>query len=449
MKIIIPAAPVFESIMGLQRYNKDESYKKSEFLFPCRVGDDYAVYNSFNGMLALMSEQEYNVFSSGRPSNSLLEQLVCNWFYIKSNTQIFEEYKKLRGLALFFARKNALKNFTVLTTTDCNARCFYCYEKNLKRISMDNDCAEKTAEFIAKSCNKNAVRLNWFGGEPLYNLEAIDTICNKLNGLGIKYRSKMISNALLFDRQVIEKAKKLWRLRRVQITLDGTEENYNRIKAYISRDAKNPFARVIDNIGLLTENNIFVDIRLNISENNIDDMAVLVDFLAERFTGTDKINVVSALLYQLRDSIEDGSEKNMRFSEKIFSLNEKIFKSGLYRETISHSLYTFNNCMADSPDTAIISPDGRLYKCEHYVPEENVGDINTGITDTERLRFWKSERYFGGCRTCAFTPICNHLENCENIGSDCGRIKKRLTEQMFEYRIINSVKKYLYSNNNS
>lgn len=71
------------------------------------------------------------------------------------------------------------------------------------------------------------MRLAWFGGEPLYNAQVIDLICNDLVERGIGYESSMISNGFLFDEKLIKRAAELWRLRQIQITLDGTEGVYN------------------------------------------------------------------------------------------------------------------------------------------------------------------------------------------------------------------------------
>jgi sulfatase maturation enzyme AslB (radical SAM superfamily) len=40
----------------------------------------------------------------------------------------------------------------------------------------------------------------------------------------------MISNGILFNEKNIVKARELWHLKNVQITLDGTESSYEQIK---------------------------------------------------------------------------------------------------------------------------------------------------------------------------------------------------------------------------
>ncbi len=173
-----------------------------------------------------------------------------------------------------------ITDYTIFTTTDCNARCFYCFEKNAARIPMSPGSAEKTAGFIAGHCGGNEVSISWFGGEPLYNMEAIDIICRGLRERGIPFNSKIVSNGYLFDREIIGRAKVDWELRSVQITLDGTEDVYNKAKAYIYKGV-NAFRRVIGNIHLLLDAGIAVDIRLNIDTYNADNLTAFKEVYPE------------------------------------------------------------------------------------------------------------------------------------------------------------------------
>ena len=68
----------------------------------------------------------------------------------------------------------------------------------------------------------------------------------------------MISNGYLFNDDTIKEAKEEWQLTKVQITLDGTEQIYNRCKAYIYKDV-NAYRRVIGNIHLLQDADIHVN----------------------------------------------------------------------------------------------------------------------------------------------------------------------------------------------
>ena len=114
--------------------------------------------------------------------------------------------------------------FTVFTTTGCNARCPYCYEHGIDAISMNNKVAIDTAKYINISRMPNTkIHLKWFGGEPLLNGDAINTICEYLINANVDFFSSITSNGYLFDKYTNEEIIEKWHLKRVQITLDGTK----------------------------------------------------------------------------------------------------------------------------------------------------------------------------------------------------------------------------------
>ena len=101
----------------------------------------------------------------------------------------------------------------------------------------------------------------------------------------------MISNGYLFDDNLIKTAKEDWNLQNVQITLDGTEEIYNKTKNYIYKNDENPFKRVINNIHKLAYNKISVSIRMNCDKHNFEDLIKLVHYLHEEFKGNDLVSM--------------------------------------------------------------------------------------------------------------------------------------------------------------
>ena len=83
---------------------------------------------------------------------------------------------------------------------------------------MSVETAHKTATRLHRAPlrGQQQAHLAWFGGEPLYNAQVIDLICNDLVERGIGYESSMISNGFLFDEKLIKRAAELWRLRQIQ-----------------------------------------------------------------------------------------------------------------------------------------------------------------------------------------------------------------------------------------
>ena len=131
-----------------------------------------------------------------------------------------------------------------------------------------------------------------------FNKQVIDIICTDLTEKGIVYESMMISNGYLFDGATVEQAVSHWKLKSVQITLDGTEEIYNRSKAFIYKDGKSPYQVVLANIQRLLDAGVAVLIRLNMDEHNADNLMELADELHEQFGENKKLTVYSHVLYE-------------------------------------------------------------------------------------------------------------------------------------------------------
>ena len=323
-------------------------------------------------------------------------------------------------------------HFTVLPTTDCNARCYYCYEKGIEKQSMDSKTAHDTAQYILnnRSPKADTIRLSWFGGEPLYNMAAIDRICEELRAASVKFRSGIISNGLLFDSATVEKAADRWNLDSAQITLDGTEKVYNRIKAYTAFRG-NAFSQVMENIGHLLSAGIKVHIRLNVSEENIGDLDSLVSGL-EYLKSSGECTVYTKLLFQYQSGHMAQRRQALLARQK--ELNARLAEMGLFSGNRDEKTFRIFGCMADDPGSVIIMPDGGLHACEHfsgYAPWGSIYESKTKMSarmpgrdgrPTSPSGYWSEEYpHESGCGSCRLYPFCIRLRHCSEEGGACKR----------------------------
>ncbi len=180
------------------------------------------------------------------------QELIDRWFLVPQEHDDRKACHEIREMAaLLKPATNTVTTYVILTTTGCNARCFYCYEKGTKPVVMTAETASKVVRYIVAHRGDENVSIRWFGGEPLVNVKVIDQICTELREQGVPFRSSMVSNGYLMDADMVERAKDLWQLQHVEITLDGMAQTYNRVKDYVYRGV-NAFERVLENIGMLT-----------------------------------------------------------------------------------------------------------------------------------------------------------------------------------------------------
>ncbi len=409
------------------------------FLLRRQTDDGMLLCNTLTGELALLSaeEQEWmdRLPAVAVPASA---ELIRGRFAVPEGCDEAKAADQLRGLLIRRqAAKKVFTSYNILPTTFCNAHCFYCYESGIRHVHMSQDTAEQLVQMIAGHYDGRQVTLYWFGGEPLVGMERIDQICTRLRELGIDFRSKMTSNAYLFDEDLVRKAKDLWNLQFIQITLDGTEDVYNRTKAY-SGVWDNPYQRVLRNIRLLAEAEISVVIRLNLDRHNDENLMQLADELAAHFRGCRYLTVY------VRELISGEGFEPLHHAEgdagylagQIIRIQEKLEQNGWrqYSEDYLPSL-KISICMADNPCAVQCTPDGILSKCEDQIYGHTVGTLADGITDTEEVSYWQQRRAFDGCGQCPLYPSCGRLlRNCPVKTTKCTEYEK--DRRLARYREI-------------
>ena len=433
MQIIIPTTPLIDQIIGPQKRADGQHYRLMTYVVQQPVADGLLLYNTLMCSMVLLTPDEAADITAQR-------ELIDRWFLVPQDYDDQNACREIRQMAsdLKPASKD-ITGYVILTTTGCNARCFYCYEKGTKPITMTAETASRVVRYIVAHRGDDEVKLRWFGGEPLVNAKAIDQISTELKEQGVPFRSEMISNGYLMDADLVQRAKELWQLQWVQITLDGMAQTYNRVKAYVYRGV-NAFERVLENIGLLTATGIRVDIRLNVDKHNIGEMAELVELLHRRFGTNEHLSVYSHELYSER-SPEDNAEL---FAQRM-QLEQQIAACGYNKKRRLQKDIKLNRCMADDNGSVLIAPDGRLGKCEHYFDRELFGHIDSEERNEAILRKFKERPAdIEACTTCFFYPQCCRLVMCpSDFGCTPEIQQERLRETMegmkYEYECYNIV----------
>ncbi len=417
MRKVFPRSDTAKSICDAQRVLPEERYRLTTdcVQVPCEDGTLY--YHTLTGELLLLEPNEQ--IGDNR------EELIRSRFLVpESHNELQYTLQVRRILTLLHTRKRAVTNFTILPTTDCNARCFYCYEQNSRRITMSETTALDTADYIATACAGEDVSICWFGGEPLYNISAIDLIAEHLIERGVTFTSQIVTNAYLFDEDTVERAVAKWHLKKAQITLDGTKERYQRTKAYIYHD-DNAYERVLDNIDCLLRHGVRVTVRLNLNRKNSDDLLLLCDELAARFSGKEGLTVYPHLLKEFAGKV-DAFEDEAEAAEMMLKLKDKLKNNSFLFTTPLVRDIAFQRCMADSDKCEVIMPDGSVGKCEHFSESEFIGTIYSPRRDKALIQSWKEQILYPECNGCPLAPRCIELKKCAWAKDGCSKRVRRL-----------------------
>ena len=443
MKTIFePVKPYFK-LLGNQKAQTGVNYRLMHFVVQTEVDHGLLLLHNMTKEMVLLSKEEQAVFEKC-PTN--LPELISHWFLVPEEHDDCKLSQQLCNVArLMEPKQTNITGYTIMTTSDCNARCFYCYERGQARRPMTAETAQQTADYIIKHSGGEDVSIQWFGGEPLYNKPVISLIVNRLKEAGVKYTSSMISNGYLLDAETVKEAHDEWNLNHVQITIDGTEQTYNRVKAYIYRGV-NAYERVMENIGHLLAADIAVSIRMNIDMHNADDLELLAEELHERFKDNKHLSAYLHLLFEdnAKRSSACDDDKRKLLMEKMRLIEDKLAGWGLLKRHNYEPMIKTGNCMADNDGSVVIQPDGYITKCEHYTDSQHVGHISQEGFDAEKIAYFKEKGTMVGefCRQCAKYPDCRFLLSCPNF-EECYPEMPQLYEHQLREEMKLMYKAYL------
>lgn len=365
--------------------------------------DDYFIWNTISGSIIKIDPNEYELLSShqfGKMEDNIVENLKNNGVLISDE---IDELRILEFDSLYFSFNNPI-HIRILTTTACNAKCPYCYEKDLPSITMTKSTADQVVTFIkerilnTQGLSTDKIHIEWFGGEPLVNHSIISYICDKMSQNNLSFESTMASNAILFSERVVQEAKERWNLQRVQITLDGIFEDYNNAKGVLP----GTFELVINNIKLLLANDIWVSIRINYFGQD-NTVISLIHYISHEFL--QQKERISIYIYPLFNACEEIPASIM---ENVIMLNRIIISEGLMnKEEIYYRRYRNTRCFATNLHGFTVAPDGLLYNCTHAMnKQESIGSIwKYSNYNTNKLLFLHTS-FSEKCKSCFLLPIC-------------------------------------------
>ena len=427
MKTLIPASKIVKSLLG--KAESADTYRLMTCVISEETEEGVLLYHTLRRELLLLSPEEYEHLFE-------LPELYEKWFIVPEETEDRKLADQVRFvLRTLEPREDYINSYTIFTTTECNARCFYCYEKNDRRLTMSEATARQLVDFIEKHRGGKTVRLGWFGGEPLYNLPVIDFITGELTKRNIPFSSTMISNGYLLDGETARRAREQWKLQSVQITLDGTESVYNRTKAYIYKDG-NPFERVLANIAGCLENGIRVTVRMNVSAANGDDLAELAELLHARFGENGYLSAYSHLLFQIEHNTDEETAQANEKKQRLDGLLTRYKMRRGFGFAPQPKLYS---CAADSDHSVTVLPDGKLGACEHYLDSYYIGSIWTDTVDEEARQVFREYVSLPECDVCPLYPECRILTKCEP-SANCDSLHRESTLR----ELKNSMKGYCH-----
>ena len=444
MKVIQETAKIFNTVIGEQKITNDAKYRLLVFCIHLKYDNDVnLIFNNLTKEMVVLTDYEYAFLTNENISisESFIQELIKKWFLVPIDHDDYKLSQQVVSLARQFTDKSYINSFTVTTTTACNARCFYCFEAGAKVSTMSADTALDVAKYIIENSKGNYFNITWFGGEPLCNKNAMNIISKYLKENNADFSSYMITNGYLFNKETIAQEKELWNLKQLQITLDGMPDTYRKVKNYVNGD-KDPFTRVINNIEDLLKCGIKVIARINMDRHNEEELYKLVDLLHNRFSKYEKFSLYAHLLFEESGftPLKRSDDQRLDIADKFAKLSEYIYSLKLYGKIrfVSNDVKK-SFCMADNCQAIMISPEGKIGKCEHFVDSKFIGSIY----EPKVQEIWDDYFYEKKCEICPCQPSCLQLKSCPE-NSVCYEFNKQQRLTVLKRQMVstyeNSVK---------
>lgn len=376
------------------------------------------IYNAFSNKFIGVDDTVSELFKSLRNEEDIRElssihptfyvSLVKNGFVVEDD---IDEINKVKELSKKVDTDDTHYSLIVNPTMNCNFKCWYCYESHVKGSKMNTETVSKTCSLVSNIITTKkklkTFHISWFGGEPLmYYKDVIvpimaytQKICDDNNVL---FDVQFTTNGFLFTDEIIEELK-VYNVNGFQITLDGNKDSHNKVRNVNSK--RGSYETIVNNIIKLCENGFTVGIRINYSNDNLENFEEVYKDL-ERIPINKRAlaSVAFHKVWQITETYET--------TQRVKELIRKVKTLGFAAHEGAVPDNVRNSCYADKINNATINYNGDVFKCtaRDFSPasREGVliesGEINWNQTFEERMDIKFKNK---PCLKCSIMPLCN------------------------------------------
>ena len=403
-----------------KRFFQVSSHNKETFLQILSAPDDYI--GKYDPFLKRMSDEGF-----------IIEDCVDELKIIK------QQFNSMNDSVIY--------HLMILPTYACNVSCWYCTQKH-RNIHLNDEDFERIKKHIAyylTEHNLQGLHLSWFGGEPLLDFQRIEEISVFAQQFciehGLIFYNTITTNGILLSKKYLEKMKEL-NFTFFQITIDGIQEEHDKVKVVKSKSA---YETTLRNICLIVENipSAEICLRYNFSMRNLkpdEFISNLNQFLPKEVRRHVRLAIMKLWQEEERDVDES----------LIDCLVNNAWKEG-YSVSVGPG---FQVCYVDNKHFNCIFSNGKVDKCDNEDFENCRGRINTNgqIVWSELPLFFSHTvvSHQNECTNCKYLPLCygpcpvERDRACKNNSP----LKCRFSDKykVWKYRIYNYCRIHIRNN---
>ena len=433
----IPIKVEHRSCGAPERAKLPQHWKPSRFNVQTTTSEGWLLlWNSYAGsMNAFRPSQREAIVSLisqkgvSAPSGGVASYLADRGYLVS------READELRRVQYEFGRENHRTDkleLILLASEDCNFRCTYCYE-DFRHGTMRPEVRTGIKRLLESRIGAlRVLKVGWFGGEPLYGMEAIEDLAPFFAEVaqreGLEYFSHMTTNGFLLTPDVADRLLS-WRIADFQITLDGLPEDHDRHRA--ARDQSGTFQQIFDNLVQLRRRSeeFTVVIRVNFDQENAPGLERFLGLLKEEFRDDARFNLSFHAVGKWGGAndanlavcgMDESEAVRMKMKAAARSLGLKVTGGWQPGAGVGTEV-----CYAARPYNFVVGATGSLMKCTIDLDKQDhniVGQLLSDGTlqlDKDKMALWTEPAFErdSGCQSCHMLPACQGI-HCPKIRID-------------------------------
>lgn len=221
------------------------------------------------------------------PPDAVIEQLIRRGYLTRTTEDEEVAYFATVANKLHVARRRERPNFVLLLTYDCNLRCSYCFQNDLrigpgKLETLEHSADAMMVERWFRAMDNigaahgggptDGLRLTLYGGEPLLarNRPLIEDILRRAAG-----RAGSTISAVTNGTEVHHVADLVAqdKISLIQVTLDGPKTIHDQRRIWA--DGSGSFDQTTNAVEIALARGAAVDVRINVCNDNVDSLPEL------------------------------------------------------------------------------------------------------------------------------------------------------------------------------
>lgn len=344
---------------------------------------------------------------------------------LAKNGKLFADDLLFNNLDLVNERETVIKAMCLHIAHDCNLKCEYCFaeegEYKGARSMMSAEVGKKALDFLVKNSGKRRnLEVDFFGGEPLMNFDAVKEIVEygreleKTSNKNIRFT--MTTNGTLMTEEIEQYL--VDNMYNIVLSIDGRKEVNDRVR--YNFNGSGTYDKIVDKYKSVAEKrnqqNYFV--RGTFTRYNLDFANDVMHFadLGFKQISVEPVVTDEERPYSIREEdlpiIFDEYERLAKLMIESRN-NGKEFNFFHFMLDLTGGPCLIKRavgCSAGSEYVAV-TPEGDLYPCHQFVgiDEYLLGDVYNGITNDIKTTEFKACNIFAKdeCKDCWNKYFCS------------------------------------------